>query len=124
MSDLAKLTATEEQHLHAVEQVKQEIIAHIKQVDIPGVTKLNNHGPVCFSVRLSTVKSQPNMNLSAEFYDAEKQADYLQRTLASCKTATDVTARINSILQTGVITVNKETCRLHPAVLDALKSVT
>lgn len=123
MSDLSKLTAAEEQHLQAVEHVKKDIITHIKQVNIPGVTKLNNHGPVCFSVRLSTIKSQPNMNLSAEFYNAEKQADYLQRTLASCKTATDVTARINSILQTGAITVNKETCRLHPAVLDVLKSV-
>ena len=123
MSDLSKLTAAEEQHLQSVEQVKQDIIAHIKQVDIPGVTRLNDRGPVCFSVRLSTVKSQPNMNLSAEFYNAEKQADYLQRTLASCKTATDVTARINSILQTGAITVNKETCRLHPAVLDALQSI-
>lgn len=125
MPNLAALTAAEVQHLAAVEQVKKDIAEHVKNLRIPGVTPIETNGPVCFTVNLSTVMSTNAMNLSPDFYSSEAQARHVAKAIASCKTATDVNRKLNSILENGFIEINegyRVRYTMNPVILDALRS--
>ena len=87
---------------------------------MPGVRRIGCN-PGCFIVSLSTIAKQPGLNLSAEYYSSDAQADLVDRRLRSAGTVSDIIARIRDMAETGSVRLDGTQYQLNPTTRDVLK---
>lgn len=83
-----------------------------------GVVLLTDRGPICVAVRRSTLNQ---MNLAAEHYIPQAQANVVRRKLAGAKTVTDLVSRLDEMVSTGIARFSgTDTCKLNDKTLAVL----
>lgn len=84
-----------------------------------GVVLRTNGGPICITAKLSTVWDR---GLAAENHIPQAQANVVRRKLAGTKTVTELVARLDEMVCTGIARFSgTDTCKLNDKTIAVLR---
>lgn len=113
--------AKEAELASVITNIKESVRIAMKDAVMPGVRRIGRN-PGCFIVSLSTIAKQPGLNLSAEYYSSDAQADLVDRRLRSAGTVSDIIARICDMAETGSVRLDGTQYQLNPTTREVLKN--
>ena len=79
---------------------------------------------VCFLESHDDCEIESVLNTDpTEYYDPDSQANHVHEYLSTCKTISEMTEKINKMIQEKTIKSKSETFRLHPNTIKILEQV-
>ena len=103
-----------------VDELKTQLVTAVAGQHLEGVKEIGCSGRVV-SVSLSAITKTPGLNLSAEYYIPQSQADAINHRLAACKSSQQLCKAVREMIETGrvkqsgnsnYVYLNKETVRI------------
>lgn len=120
---IMELKAMEEKVQSTLNGLITAITEKIRNTEIPGVVPISK-APVCFMMSFRTIAENGRVNLSAEYYSGELQANLVEKVLAvSMKNGSvnGVLDKLMEITDKQSVTVNKTTYALNLTTVRILK---
>lgn len=116
--NISEVLAKEAEIKEIIDRIKHDITERIKEMGIPGVTKITSSPGICM-VSFSQVANN-GCNLSAEFYMADAQADIVCKSFANADTAGKLQNKLNEIINSRQVVINKQKYSVRPEVINIL----
>lgn len=115
------LLTAEHKIQQAINDIRNKIQKQIQETPDENVKPINNNSHF-FTINFSHIVNN-NFILSAEYYDPDSQANHVHEYLSTCKTISEMTEKINKMIQEKTIKSKSETFRLHPNTIKILEQV-
>lgn len=113
MNNLKNVLEMEEKIKFTIQQIKKEIINETNTTSIPNVKKINKNTAV---INLSDLT-----NWSPNYYLANEQAKYIEKSFKNINTVTEFISKINEIIENKKIKIGNEICYINETTIDILK---
>lgn len=98
---LSEIMKVEKTIFEMIQQIRQQLIADVKETQVPGVRKLSEN---TFVVKLSTLKQHDIW--SPEYYNNVNQADIIADAFKNVKTTSDFIAKAKDIIESRCVKVH------------------
>lgn len=102
--DLQKIMEQEKTVEAYISEFVNTIVKTIETTPVEGVTVLSA-SVNAFSVKLSTIKKDNGLIMSAEYYSPVSQARLIRKALEPCKTATDLYNKLQKLIAEKVVVI-------------------
>lgn len=117
---LSEIMKVEKTISEMIQQIRQQLIADVKETPVPGVHKLSEN---TFVVKLSTLKQHDIW--SPEYYNNVNQADLIAEAFKNVKTTSDFIAKAKDIVENRCVKVHNSgftvTYRLNDTTISIIQ---
>jgi len=98
-----------------VSELRNKLISELTNAEIPGVKKIS---PIVSIVNFSSLDKTI---LSAEYYNVDSQAKYIEQYLMPVKTVTSLASKLQDIISTEKVKLGSNTYFINPNVIKVIK---
>lgn len=117
---LSEIMEVEKTISEMIQQIRQQLIADVKETPVPGVRKLSEN---TFVVKLSTLKQHDIW--SPEYYNNVNQADIIAEAFKNVKTTSDFITKAKDIIENRCVKVHNSgftvTYRLNDTTISIIQ---
>ena len=117
---LSEIMKVEKTISEMIQQIRQQLIADVKETPVPGVRKLSEN---TFIIRLSTLKQHDIW--SPEYYNNVNQADLIAEAFKNVKTTSDFIIKAKDIIENRCVKVHNSgfavTYRLNDTTISIIQ---